>query len=322
MESLQFWFVIVSLFILAIWVFRHYDIKSLLRRMNKDEVRCLTNTTFSDLIQIDNNYLTRLELRKQIIRDHHEIALQAHPTITPAVTELYTWLVTNYLPTRFPTLFTLCKTSLHNAATSLTLPLVPPLDPIQTLSLLGQNLDEDFLLLLPSPDGDGYVLRGYITCFPSGFNTREKFGQKLREIHAPVPGYAAKLSQSMDRFFSRLEVGRVVLRSNWSITTHGRLFAASGNHLYEGEEPEDEVVDIEETYLRCERQTLHRLRESKALVFAFKTYMYSIREIKEEGMGEELACAIEGLESGSVPQMMFYKRGVVWGEAVKSFLRS
>jgi hypothetical protein len=49
----------------------------------------------------------------------------------------------------------------------------------------------------------------------------------------------------MDRFFDRLEVGKVALRSNWSITTHERLYAVGGgNHLYEGEVPEDEVVDI------------------------------------------------------------------------------
>lgn len=74
--------------------------------------------------------------------------------------------------------------------------------------------------------------------------------------------------------------------------------------------------------MRTERQTLHRLPESKALVFVFKTYLTPIQEIKEEGLGEELACAIEGLETGSVPGMMFYKRGVVWGEKVKAFLRS
>jgi hypothetical protein len=50
--------------------------------------------------------------------------------------------------------------------------------------------------------------------------------------------------------------------------------------------------------------------------------MYPIKEIKDEGMGEELAKAIEGLEEGSVPRMMFYKRGVVWGKAVKEFMRS
>jgi hypothetical protein len=66
---------------------------------------------------------------------------------------------------------------------------------------------------------------------------------------------------------------------------------------------------------------LHRLPKTKALVFSFKTYLYPIKDIKDEGLGEELASAIEGLQTGSVPQMNVYKRGVVWGEAVKNFLR-
>ena len=67
---------------------------------------------------------------------------------------------------------------------------------------------------------------------------------------------------------------------------------------------------------------LHRLPKTRALVFSFKTYLYPLRDIKEEGLGEELAQAIDGLKEGSVPAMHFYKRGVVWGEAVKAFLRS
>jgi hypothetical protein len=50
--------------------------------------------------------------------------------------------------------------------------------------------------------------------------------------------------------------------------------------------------------------------------------LYPLSEIKEEGLGEELAQAIDGLKEGSVPEMHFYKRGVVWGEAVKEYLRN
>lgn len=57
-------------------------------------------------------------------------------------------------------------------------------------------------------------------------------------------------------------------------------------------------------------------------MFSFKTYLYPLKQVKEEGLGEELATAIEGLEKGSVPEMYFYKRGVVWGEEVKAYLRS
>jgi hypothetical protein len=174
------------------------------------------NITFSELIQIDQDYLTRLVLRKKIIHDHHDIAIQASTSISPALNELYSWLVTAYLPTRFPTLFILSRSTftLLNHATSQSLPLTPPSDPIKTFEILGENLDEDFLLLLPSEDGDGYKLKGYVTCFPAGFNTKEKFEKKLRDIHGPIPGYKEKLEKSMDRFFDRLEVGKVVLRSN------------------------------------------------------------------------------------------------------------
>ncbi|TVY37698.1 hypothetical protein LOCC1_G007258 [Lachnellula occidentalis] len=278
----------------------------------------ISNVSLSELIEMDHNYMSRMKLRKQIIEDHHDTVIQACPAITPALDELYTWLTGSYLPTRFPSMFKLSPTHLLNLVTSEPLPLQPPIDPIHTLELLGKNLDDDFLLLLPC-DGDQYELKGFITCFPSGFNTKDKFGMTLKDIHTPVPGYKEKLERSMDRFFSRLEVGRVVQRSNWAITTHGRLFAASGTHLYEGEAPEPEDID---TFLRCERQLLHRLPKSKALVFSFKTYLYPLSDIKNEGLGENLAQAIDGLKEGSVPAMHFYKRGVVWGDAVKAYLRA
>jgi hypothetical protein len=50
--------------------------------------------------------------------------------------------------------------------------------------------------------------------------------------------------------------------------------------------------------------------------------LYPIKEIKDEGLGEELAQAIDGLKEGNAPQMHFYKRGAVWSEAVKRYLRS
>ena len=90
------------------------------------------------------------------------------------------------------------------------------------------------------------------------------------------------------------------------------------------EEIERQKLDvvIEKCRLRCERQTLHRLPKTKALVFAFKTYLYKLSEIKEEGLGPDLADAIDGLGLGNVPEMKVYKRGVVWGEKIQEYLRS
>lgn len=83
-----------------------------------------------------------------------------------------------------------------------------------------------------------------------------------------------------------------------------------------------EEPDCLQTFLRCERQTLHRLPTSGAIVFAFHTYLYPIEEVKLDGSGEDLALAIEGLTKGSVPDIFTYKNGEKWAEAVLQYLRS
>ncbi|KAF2457881.1 hypothetical protein BDY21DRAFT_385566 [Lineolata rhizophorae] len=309
----------------------------------------LENLNMSELVLMDKNYLERLRIRRKLLENEPTTVVCASETIGPAVSELYTWITRTYLPQRYPSMFNFIDQPdskgltplLRNLVTNETLP-TTGLSTTDALRTLGAHVDEDFLLLLPSPststaattavekpDRPSYRLEGFVNCFPSGFDTRAKFGRTLAAIHAPVPGYAAKLERSMDRFFAALPAGRFVKRHNWSLTTSAELFSLGGYHLYAGEDGLDEVetqkrekVDVEKCVLRCERQTLHRLRESGAVVFAFKTYVYPLKGVKEEGNGEALAQAIEGLGRGSVPEIEFYKRAVVWGEDVKAYLRS
>lgn len=283
---------------------------------------------------MDNTYRSRIKLRSDLICEKKHDVLARRSAIDPSVLEFYSWMTSTYLSQRFPTVYNLTPTGLYNSVTDLTLPLVPT-DSEQALSLLGSNVDCDFLFLLPIPVGDKeypneegikYRLEGFITCFPSGFSTRAKLGLSLADIHGPVPGYASKLQKSMDRFFASLPVGRIVKRHNWTITTHPRLHVLAGTHMSEDElaagiDEEEEEIDLSQTMMRCERQTLHRLPGTKALVFAFKTYMYPIQELRDEGSGEDLAAAIEGLGAGNVPEITVYKRQVLWGKKVADFLR-
>ncbi|KIW97720.1 uncharacterized protein Z519_01304 [Cladophialophora bantiana CBS 173.52] len=313
----------------------------------------LENLDPSELLVMDRNYADRIAYRRKVMAEHgeHVVAVNDDYRIRPAVVELYQFLLGTYLPLRFPKMFKLHETDyeegktfmLENLVTKALFPARPSprTSTKMLLETLGRTLDEDFLFLLPeegdkntdkketnseSSEGDAkYILEAYVCCCPSGFDPREKLGNRLAKIHGPVPGYPQKLEASMDRFFSRLEVGKYVRRVNWAVTTNTEVYAAGPgtNHAHEGDEVEElEDVDVDKTFLRCERQTLHRLPKSKALVFAFRTYLYPIAQIKEEGKGEELAQAIDGLKEGSVPAMHFYKRGVVWGEAVKRYLRS
>jgi hypothetical protein len=291
---------------------------------------------------MDVTYRSRIALRQHLLaRERHEV-LACNPVAIPAVLELYSWLAHTYLPMRFPTIFTMTSPPSHllnNITNGAPLPLhLPPTHAgaEKALEIVGENVDDEVLFLLKSdkPEDEGkYRLEAFINCFPSGFNTRSKLNMFLSDIHSPVPGYKTKLEKSMDRFFAGLPVGKIVKRANWSISTTGELFCLAGNHMTEAEaslaaakekekeEQEEQDIDLSKTFVRCERQTLHRLPKTRALVFGFKTYMYPLSEIRDEGSGEVLAQAIDGLGLGSVPGMTIYKRQVIWGEKVKAYLR-
>jgi hypothetical protein len=226
----------------------------------------LENLEPSELLLIDKNYKDRIELRRDLIKEHNDIVVGVNDEekIRPAVYELYTYLFGTYLPGRYPTMFKLERadyemgkiTFLHNSLTNELFPVRPmPSKPTSFwLELLGKTIDEDFLLLLPSENyekDNSYVLEGYICCFPSGFNPKQKLGKRLREIHEPVPSYKEKIEGSMDRYFNKLEVGKYVKRFNWSVTVDSDLYAADGHtHAYKGAELKQEDVDIDKVSTR------------------------------------------------------------------------
>lgn len=90
-------------------------------------------------------------------------------------------------------------------------------------------------LLSEKKGGPEYKMRAFCTCFPSGFNSPGILGKTLVSVHEPVPGYKERLQMSMDRFFSRIVVGRPWRRWNWTVTMHEELFTPNGNDIYETE---------------------------------------------------------------------------------------
>ena len=172
------------------------------------------------MIHIDRQLFTRLAIRRSILSSNAASTCKATPAAHDAVTELYTFLVDPYLPTRFPSMFQLDEkiAQLVNSVSGDTYPLNPPADTVQILRTMGTLVDEDFMFLLPSPDGDGYNLQAYVTCFTSGFELEKIFESKLRDIHRGVPGYRQNLETSMDRWFSKLEAGRYMCRNNVSFS--------------------------------------------------------------------------------------------------------
>jgi len=144
-----------------------------------------------------------------------------------AIREFYTYLLGTYLPTRYPTMFELVTTTtspngtptttFHNKATNHSTPLspaTPESDPLSMLHTLATTIEQDLFFLTLDPSTKTHRSTAFLCCHPSGFDPSQKgLGQSLGEIHGPVPSYD-KIGPSMERFFSRLDVGRPVKRLN------------------------------------------------------------------------------------------------------------
>lgn len=171
--------------------------------------------TPSELITIDQDYLSRISLRRDLIAHHGATVHGLVPSGEPAVRELYAYLLTDYLPARFPSLFSLSrdKALFVNSVTGKSFPTAAPPDATAALRILGETVEEDFFLLREGPGGHESV--AFVCCFPAGFDPSEKLGRSLAEIHGPVPAYE-RIGASMERFFARLEVGKSVKRTNVS----------------------------------------------------------------------------------------------------------
>ncbi|ETS88263.1 hypothetical protein PFICI_02091 [Pestalotiopsis fici W106-1] len=274
----------------------------------------------SELITIDCNYLSRIQIRQETLRDHADRVLGCLPTGVAPLYEVYEYLLNDYLPARYPSMFTKEGKKFLNQVTGASLPLEPPSDPLEALRLLGQTIEDDLFLLQQETEGHRCV--GGMCTSPSGFDPSEKIGKLMKDIHEPVPAYE-KIGPSMERYFSRVEVGKNAVRTNWSITTSPELLNLSTNHVKEGDVVEEDIdVDISQARLRVELQTLSRLPRTRALLFSFKTYTYPLADIKSEGLGPQLAEAIEGLKTGNAEGMWTYKGGVRWGKSVCEYLRA
>ncbi|KJZ80086.1 hypothetical protein HIM_00800 [Hirsutella minnesotensis 3608] len=273
----------------------------------------------SDLIVIDKNYLQRVSLRRDLIRQHGSRVHGCVPGGEDAVRELYGFLMGSYLPTRYPTMFKLSGDRKHveNSATKLTYPSVASSDLCAALRTLGESVEDDMFLLRETPQGHESV--AVVCCFAAGFDPATKLGKLLKDIHGPVPSYE-KIGPSMERFFGKLQVGKSVKRLNWTVQPHSRLPVYEA-HAAENDSAREEIK-IEQTFLRVELQTLTRLPQTQAVLFSFKTYMYPIQQIKDEGLGPDLATAIHGLKAGNAPRMWTYKGATQWSEDVCAYLRS
>lgn len=188
------------------------------------------------------------------------------------------------------------------------------------LEAAARRVPEDLLLLAPrardgDPDTLDWCLVAAALAFPAHWVLADKMERPLAGIHEPVPHYGEQLETPMDRFFTRMQVGPISHRWNWSVVTTDQLFTPHRTRRT----PLKPGAGINDIFLRMESQTLRKLPDSGQILFTIRTY------IEPLGRWAEMPGALESLVEMlalMTPQMRDYKGVELFEDALRAHLAS
>ena len=141
----------------------------------------------------------------------------------------------------------------------------------------------DDLLIMQPVDGQ-YCLTAASLCSPSSWHLQDKLGQPMARIHDPVPGIHQQLTPKIDQFLNNMATGQVVERRNWSLQ--------ETQDLAQFPQPTaSPLAPSTPLFYRMERQSLLRLPETQAIVFAIRIYIFPLEDLGQ------IAGALTGLRT-------------------------
>ena len=152
-----------------------------------------------------------------------------------------------------------------------------------------EKLEADFLVLGGDSEAIFPVWAGAVI-FPSSWALEEKIGRPLAEVHAPVPGLESALGASIATFLGRIAPGAAWERENWGLSADPRL----NQHPAIAIERLNAGAQLENTWLRLERQFLTRLPCTRALLFGIRVSNHRLDALAAlPGVASRLARALE-----------------------------
>ena len=150
-----------------------------------------------------------------------------------------------------------------------------------------------------------------VVCFPSMWSLRDKLGQPLAAVHAPVPHYDDELADRVDRFVDKLRPERPVWRRNW--------FLHHVPDLHQPQPPPRASVSVPAgLWLRSERQSLSRLPRTDAVLFTIRTQQVPLAVVAERPV---LAGAMASSIENWSPELVSYRSASPWRDDVLRWLR-
>ena len=215
-----------------------------------------------DWLRVDEAYAGQMGLRDRLIAGQPQVVHATLPQAIPAAEELYA-TVLDWI--REEPGFTVGQTHVSRPDG-----VTVPLDPAQPLLTLGRLVQQDLCLM--QSNGAEYDLTAATLCFPASWTLAQKIGRPMIAIHQPVEIYDDALAARVHRLLSAIRPEQPLWRMNFFTYDDFMLH----HPRVEGDWRRQPTG---KSYVRCERQTLLRLPQTQAVLFAIHTIVVDANQI-------------------------------------------
>lgn len=248
----------------------------------------------SEWIQYEEDYSQRIREKKELIAAEHKRVLDTLNDSLVAQQELLSLLI-EHLQHYHADRFEINNIQISSLADNETYTKSDYEDcPLE----LASYLIPDDICILEKTKNDFRLVAASV-CAPTWWELSEKIGKPLSKIHSPIANLEEKIGRMIRHFLQNLTSDDCYQRSNWFLSTRPDLCVfPDGFNMYE-ELSNLNIENIDrQLYLRCERQSFRKLKNTGYIVFTINVYVSPINIVKEhKAIAEDLLIAMNTMTS-------------------------
>ena len=264
--------------------------------------------------------------KRKLFSSRHDEVFMADPSAFMASREVLN-LMLKHLPSVRPDLYLRKSNSIklvpHTEFEGEEWPTDMKKNSMHPLDLAARLVQEDLVIMLPPDNKQAknsleWWLGAGSVAFPSRWSLKQKFGMPMDIIHAPVPFYKKQLQATVSNFFNKMPCNEIYARRNWSLYDNPSLRQDGTKQMSKRtQKPITSNNAGERLWLRVERQTLRKLKETGAILFTIRIHLRQLKYIVNyEGVASRLAKALSALP----PKMQAYKRTDMFADSAQTYL--
>ncbi len=254
----------------------------------------LNSISASEWIQYEDDFCKRIKGKKNLISEQKDRVIQSIEGSEDAQRELLNNIL-SFIEQYKSDLFTIKENSVINHADNSSYELDKfKNSPLELISYLAAD---DFCLL--DKFNDDYRLAAASVCAPTYWELSEKIGKPMKDVHSPITNLENKIGRMIRHYFSNLKTDDYYQRSNWFLVTTSDLplFKINDDMVSDIDSPNIDNI-INNLYIRCERQSFRKLKQTEYIAFGIKVYVSPLNVVRKyTEIAEDIMLAVNSMNA-------------------------